>query len=435
MFLAVALQTAATAAFFPQTDVITYTVQRGDTLDRLSHSFLVPERRWQALLGLAGVRNPRRLPVGRRLAIPRSWLRFKVEPARLASYRGTIRLTFAGRTVTPTAGVLIGEGTDVTTAANSFVTFILADRSQVVIPSQSRVRIRELRRILLTGAIDYQIEVQAGRLETKVAPLNSNSGRYRIRTPVSMTAVRGTEFRVGYEQTRKAAATAVLAGRVAFSNSGGLNVLALDQSFGATLASGSSIPRVEQLLPAPDLQDPAMLQTKDIVDFRAQPMEHAARYRAVIATDAGFIDNIAEQFSDNGAFALSDIPNGNLFVRVSAVSASGVEGRAQSYSFRRQLASIHGVAEASQDGYRFRWSGAGSGVRRYRFQLMPGSPQQRPIVDEVALTRDELTLRELPAGVYFWRVGLLQVEDGEVAESWTDPEKLTITAHARARRH
>jgi hypothetical protein len=44
------------------------------------------------------------------------------------------------------------------------------------------------------------------------------------------------------------------------------------------------------------------------------------------------------------------------------------------------------------------------------------------------MTRDGLTLRALPAGIYFWRVGLLQVEDGEVTESWTDPEKLTITA-------
>jgi hypothetical protein len=101
---------------------------------------------------------------------------------------------------------------------------------------------------------------------------------------------------------------------------------------------------------------------------------------------------------------------------------------AQSYSFTRRLASIHGTVEAGEDGYRFRWSGAGSGVRRYRFQLMRGAPQDRPIVDEVAMTRDGLTLRALPAGIYFWRVGLLQVEDGEVTESWTDPEKLTITA-------
>jgi len=45
-----------------------------------------------------------------------------------------------------------------------------------------------------------------------------------------------------------------------------------------------------------------------------------------------------------------------------------------------------------------------------------------------------LTLRRLPAGVYYWRVGLVQIEDGEVVESWTDPERLTITDPSRSRR-
>ena len=94
MFLAGALWAAAvTPAPAPPPDTVIYVVRRGDTLDRLSQSFLVPERRWRALLKLAGIRNPRRLPVGRPLTIPRDWLRYKVEPARLASYRGTVSLS------------------------------------------------------------------------------------------------------------------------------------------------------------------------------------------------------------------------------------------------------------------------------------------------------------------------------------------------------
>ena len=246
----------------------------------------------------------------------------------------------AGRPVPLAAGSVIGENTDVATAANSFVTLILADRSQVVIPSQSRVRIRELRRILLTGAIDYRIEVQKGRLETKVTPVDPPSGRYRIRTPISMTAVRGTEFRVSFEAERDVAATEVLTGRVGFSGPDGSGALELDRSFGATLDSASP-PRIEKLLAAPDLDEPPPVQTRYAVEFRARKLDGAIRYRAVIATDAGFIDNVAEQFSDDGVFALNDIPNGNLFVRVSAVAPSGLEGLAQAYSFRRRLASIH----------------------------------------------------------------------------------------------
>lgn len=425
------MHAAAVASPDPQNEIVWYVIRRGDTLDRLSRSFLVPERRWQALLRLAAIRDPKRLPVGRKLRIPRTWLRYRVEPARLASYRGTVSLSMNGRTVSPSAGVVIGEGAEIATAGNSFATLVLADRSQVVIPSQSRIRVRELRRILLTGAIDYRIEVEKGRLETRVTPLEQPSGRYHIRTPISMTAVRGTEFRVSFEEERRTAATEVLAGTVMFSPPETGTGLTLERTFGATLGQeGKS--RVEELLLAPDLENPPPLQTNDAVEFRARKLEEAIRYRVIVASDAGFIDNIAEQFSDDGAFALPDIPNGNLFVRVSAIAASGLEGMAQAYSFRRRLASIRGTVEAEDGGYRFRWAGAGGGVRRYRFQLMRDTPQGALVVDEVALARDALTLRRLRAGVYYWRVGLAQLEAGEVIESWTEPEKLTITDSSRS---
>ena len=430
ILLAAAAYTSAIAPAQSQNDIIYYVIRRGDTLYGLSHSFLVPERRWEALLRLAAIRDPKRLPVGRTLRIPRAWLRFKVEPARLAGYRGTVSLSMSGKTVMPSIGVVIGEGAEIATAGNSFATLVLADHSQVVIPSQSRVRVRELRRILLTGAIDYRIDVEHGRLETRVTPLEQPSGRYRIQTPISMTAVRGTEFRVSFEDERRAAATEVLAGTVTFSSSASEKRLTLERSFGATL-DGEGGSRVEKLLTAPALEEPPALQTKDAVEFRVRKLEGSIRYRAVIASDAGFIDNIAEQFSDDGAFALADIPNGNLFVRVSAIAASGLEGMAQSYSFRRRLASIRGTVEPEQDGYRFRWAGAGGGVRRYRFQLRRDTPQGTLVVDEVALERDALTLRRLKAGVYYWRVGLAQLEDGEITESWTEPEKLTITDPSR----
>jgi hypothetical protein len=430
--LAVAAHAVVLAPPQPQNDVIWYVIRRGDTLYGLSKSFLVPERRWETLLRLAAIRDPKRLPVGRRLGIPRLWLRFKVEPARLAGYRGTVSLSMSGRTVTPSIGIVVGEGAEIATAGNSFATLVLADRSQVVIPSQSRVRVRQLRRILLTGAIDYRIDVEQGRLETKVTPLDQPSGRYQIHTPISMTAVRGTEFRVSFAEERRAAATEVLAGTVRFSPSESETGLTLERSFGATLDRGGS--RVEKLLAAPDLEEPRALQTKDAVEFRVRKLASSTRYRAVIASDAGFIDNIAEQFSENGTFALADIPNGNFFVRVSAIAADGLEGMAQSYSFRRRLASIHGTVEPQGDGYRFRWAAVGGGIRRYRFQLRRDTPQGALVVDEVALARDALTLRRLKAGVYYWQVGLAQLEDGEITESWTEPEKLTITDPSRSPR-
>ena len=334
-------QAPAPAIASDTNDTVTYVVKAGDTFDRLSRDYLVPERNWQALLRLAGIRDPRRLPVGRRLVIPRSWLRHRLEPARLASYRGTVRISAGGRALTPAVGMAVGEGTRLTTGGNSFVSLVLADRSTVVLPSQSQVTIRQLQRILLTGTIDYHFEVERGRLETKVKPLDDPAARYRIQTPLSMTAVRGTEFRVSYSSDADVAGTEVLSGTVSFASASEASGATLEERHGAVVNRAGER-RVVALLPAPELREPGRLQTRDAVEFQVTALPDAARYRAVIAADAGFIENIAEQVSDSGAFAFADIANGNLFVRVSAIDRNGLEGLAQSYSFPRRLASIRG---------------------------------------------------------------------------------------------
>lgn len=147
--LALALSSAQAVTGAPaqgNDEAVTYVVKAGDTFDRLSRNYLVPERNWQALLRLSGILDPKRLPVGHRLVIPRSWLRYKLEPARLASYRGTVRIALDDRLLTPTVGMPVAEGMRLTTAGNSFLSLVLADRSIVVIPSQTQVAIHRLRR-------------------------------------------------------------------------------------------------------------------------------------------------------------------------------------------------------------------------------------------------------------------------------------------------
>lgn len=423
--LALLIASGANAAPSPgsDADVVHYVVKPRDTLWQLNRSFIVAPRTWQALLPLSGARSPRRLPIGRTLAIPRAWLRSIPDQAHLASYRGDVAIDVAGRTTKLTGGMAIDEGAHIVTGANSFVTLILADESRVTLPSQSGVTIGALHRLLLTGAIEYRIDLDKGRLQTHVEPLKDPSGRYRIGTPISMTAVRGTEFRVSYDPAR-GAATEVLAGTVALSAKGDAQPVLVTHGFGGATDSAGHV-HTQALLPAPELADPGRPQRDDTVRFHLASVAGAAGYRVVLATDAGFVDNYAERIAPDGDFALNDVPDGNQFIRISAIAADGLEGLSQSYSFARQLASIHpGAVSPDADGYRFRWFGNGYGERHYRFQLRRGSQQGTAVVEEVGLEHEELLVRHLPPGVYYWRVAVYQ----SGVETWTDFEKLTIGA-------
>lgn len=426
--LALVMAPAASAPPVQKSDTVTYIVKPGDTLDELGRQFIVKQYDWHSLIRLAGVRDPRNLRAGRRLSIPRHWLRFTVEPARLASFRGTVGITVDGRTIKPATGMNVGEGAVLKTAANSFVTLTLADNSQITVPSQTEVRIRQLRRILLTGAVDYRIDVGKGRLETKVTPLKHPSGRYRVGTPVSMTAVRGTEFRTSFAAETGKGKTEVLEGGVTFSGPAGeQSAVRIEMGMGA-FAGRAGVSQAQALLGAPELADPGRLQTGDTVEFIVKPVAGAAKYRIVIARDAGFVENIAETFSDTEKLAFAEISDGNQFARVTAITPEGLEGLPRTYGFTRRLASIHASAQAGDDGFHFRWSGAGEGKRRYHFQLFGETDDAVPIVDRVGLEESEINLRNLEPGTYSWRVGLLQIEAGEAVNSWTPLERLEIAA-------
>lgn len=373
----------------------------------------------------AGVRDPRQLPVGRPLTIPRAWLRWLPDGTRLASVRGTVQILMRGQKIAPIAGTVLREGTEITTAADSFATLVLSNGSRVALPSQSRVSLVHMRKFVIDGAIDYRFTLNRGRVDARVTPLKDPSGRFNITTPLAMTAVRGTEFAVAYDGERQSMGTEVLAGTVAVSKQDGTLPLIVPKEFGATTDTTGQSKKVK-LLAAPDLQDAGRVQVDDLVTFALTPVAGAVGYRIMLATDAGFVDTYREEVSASPHFAIRDVPNGNQFVRIAALADNGLAGLRQSYSFTRRLASIHAEAGATPDGYRFKWFGAGEGERHYRLQIFRNRLESTPIVDEVGLTRSEVTVQGLSAGTYFWRVAVIQISPEGDLENWTEPERLTI---------
>lgn len=421
MWLAIA---AAATAQAPQGDPIHYTVRPGDTLSQLAHRYLATGHDWRDLKRIWRIPDPQHLPAGRTFAFPRSWLRWTPDEAQVVSVRGTVSVQTDGKQFLPN-GAVLAEGAHVMTAANSFTTLALTNGSRITLPSQSDVTIVRLRKYAINNTIEYRFKLDRGTLDTKDTPLKNPDSRFIIDTPLAMTAVRGTEYAVSFYPPQRQTGTAVFEGTVAVSGSDGKHSQLVPERFGAvTAADGKSI--TLPLLPAPDLANLGRMQTDDLVTFEANPIAGATGYHAQLAGDAGFIDSFDEQESASPHFEFSDVPNGKQFVRISAIGPGNLRGMRQSYSFSRHLASIKAEAERTDDGFVFKWFGHGEGARHYRLQIFRDVAEGRPVVDEVGLSRSEATVRNLPRGVYFWRVGLAQTDAEGTVENWTAPEKLTI---------
>jgi hypothetical protein len=399
---------------------VKYIVRKGDNLISIGERYLASPMSYRIVQRQNRISNPRAIPVGRTLNIPRNLLKYKPATARLISVRGQVTSAAGAASV----GQTLPEGTSISTGPSSFVTMQLDNGSRVSLPSNSDVRIRRLRHYVLGDSLDYDFDILKGGARSTVAKQKSSDDRYRVRTPKAVSAVRGTDFQSRFDPENDRDFAEVVEGGLSVAT-GSNEDLSLPAGNGLAVQPGGGV-IAEALLPPPALSQPGRTQADALVSFAP---ESKAAIRYTIAADAGFIEQVADIVSADGAASLADIPNGNYFLRARAISANGIQGVPATYVFKRRLNGISASAGESDEGYVFRWLGEGEGTRRYHFQLFRSSSDQVAMVDEAGLSGDRVTISDLPQGDYFWRVGAVQYLDGEVATNWTPLEKLSVSGN------
>jgi hypothetical protein len=434
-----ALALAATAAFAqPAPDkaaapaagepVTPYVVKAGDNLYTIAGQFFVSHAALVEVSKTNRLKNPRVLPVGVILQIPTRLLRTAPVEAVLGAYRGGVTITSGGISQPLTVGGPLREGAVIATAGNAFARVDLPDGSRVAVPSQSRVRISTLRRILLTGGVQRAFTVEAGRSESTVIPMTNAADSYVVRTPVSVSAVRGTDFRVGFSPDSQVASTGVVEGSVAVDASGGSTLV--PAKFGVSTANGGL--SVVPLLTAPKLQHSGRSQDGPRLMFDLDPVSGAKSYRAQLANDGGFLDLFTEATVDGPHIEFDGLPDGTYFVRLTAIDAAGLEGLPSTYAVDREFNSLQpGGASASgakhDRRFLFRWEVGGKGERTFRFQIVRDG-DALPMIDAPGLKTPQITLTNLPPGAYHWRVMSATVNATRYTEKWSAPQQFNIGA-------
>ena len=237
-----------------------YRVRAGDTLINIANTYTRNSANWNPLQSLNKIVAPEQLPIGLELHIPLSMIPVRPAEARVVHVSG--QASAAGKTLAP--GASLPEGSTIVTAPNGFVTLELADGSKLTLPADGSVELSRMRQFEGTGLTDSVVRVQRGSVESSVAPEGQGVGRFEIRTPVAVTGVRGTRFRVQ-------------------SGSGGVHSEVLEGSVrlqphapaprrpspwpwpaaSARRSADGTVAGLRQLLPAPQLAAPARRRSMD----------------------------------------------------------------------------------------------------------------------------------------------------------------------------
>ena len=254
-----------------------------------------------------------------------------------------------------------------------------------------------------------ELQLEHGRVESKVTPFTGAASRYEIRTPMAQLGVRGTDFRVGIDDASQSSSSEVQEGGVAaLANNATVNVL---KGFGTRVAQGQAPTLPVALLPALDLSTIPALIVRTLIRFRwaANPM--AAGYRVQIEREklAGAIFDEALFRAPEASFP--DLPDGHNTMRVRAIDANGLEG----YNTVREviikarpgppfLQSPEDKITVRGDRPKFVWAKVAEAAQ-YHFQLARDAAMSAKLFDEAASQSNEfIVAKPLRPGDYFWRV-------------------------------
>jgi hypothetical protein len=408
----------------PQADYV-YLMQPHDTLIAVSRRLLKNPDRWRELRTRNGVADPRRMRNNAVLLIPRDWLRQSIEPAQVTQLVGGAQSAAAPIKV----GDILGEGADLHTDAGSHVTIKLADGSVVVVGESSTVHLERLKRYDGTGARDTGVKLDRGSIDTHVSH-QGGAGRFEIRTPVAISAVRGTEFRRAFSDDNKAIdRTEVTGGAVdvggAASAGAASRHVAVAAGFG-TLSDAVNGPRAPvKLLGPPDLSQLPERFEDAILTLNFAPVAQAQSYRAQIARDAEFHEIFSEQLSAAPAISFTGIAAGSYWLRVRSVDHDGLEGVDAVHAFELQplppapslLEPVNGDTVLANSTV-FHWAAVATATN-YQLQVARDASFQQTVADTREPATNTFVIESLPVASFFWRVAAIDAKG--VRGHWSGP--------------
>ena len=418
-FLASALSATASATASASTSgpalasadrrVFRYEVREGDTLTDFTARYLTGASAMVTVANASNMGPPRKLRVGEILLVPYRAMRRASVAGNIAAFRGPVKVDNRAAA----ANAAIAEGARIVTSVDASVTIRFPDGTIATIPSNSRIHVLRLSRYVLTNEVDREFLVEEGGSDWKVTPAKLPGDRMQVRTPLAVSAVRGTEFRVTFRPDGGLSGSSVVKGEVGFTG-GAKAAVALPKGYGAVADADAKIDK-RTLLAAPSLVDGFALQEGQDLSFQAQRVEGAKSYRFIVARDAGFVDRVAELRQDNPSASVAGLPDGSYFVRSSAIDEVNLEGFATDSSFVRRLNPLHALVPQLVSGRTvFSWVSTSPDFKNFEFTLSRNLDLSQPLLGTSVLTKTSISVSNLKPGMYYWKVTSKRF-DGKIA--------------------
>ncbi len=390
---------------------LTYTIQPGDTLQKLVEEYGVDSVQVEELRSFNKLKSAREIPPGTKIRFRLGWLKVKPLQAQALAVSGpvTVMRAGAGEAGAVTRGEGFKPGDVLETGEEGSIMLEFGDGSRLLLQGNSTMTFEILEAYGDRDVPNIRLRLHRGRIETTVAPNRSSDRRFEIKTPTGSAGARGTRFRVGADSDKQLLRTEVTHGTVAVE--GGGEELSVAENFGTVVEAGRPPIPPLPLLPAPDLTTIEGYFQRLPFQIAWSAVSGARGYRVQIspASEAGAMR--VDTTTEVPSLSVGGLDDGDYLLTVRAIDFHGLEGVDARHTFTLDAHPLPPGLEAPLSGKRlrhsqpvFRWQ-AVAGAVAYRFQLAANPAFETPLVDVAELEGESYTVAEpLAPQRYYWRV-------------------------------
>ena len=317
---------------------VPYVVKGSDKLLLLGRQLLVNPSDWNEVARFNKLRDPNLIVAGQRLDIPIRFLRAIPGVSKVISVDGDVSL--GG--VPLKAGDTVPVGSAVKTGAASLALLELADGSRIKVMPNSLAEVltstnypmRDSSKEGTSNWFSGLLRLTSGALEAVASKTAKRATELQIQTQTSTVGVRGTEFRVAFDDPASGGArTEVLEGKVRADNTTQKTGADLPTGTGAVIKPAEQKVNVVKLLPAPDLSGITADLVRPQVRWPLPVLAGAAAFRVQVSDTDKFDKILSDLKVDHNpadasaAFvSLASVPVGPWVVRVRGIDGQGLEG-------------------------------------------------------------------------------------------------------------
>jgi len=390
-------------------------VQRGTNLIRIARQYCQHPSDWKAIATINHLKSPYIIYADSTLLIPLHLLRTQEISAKVISLKGRPHLVGRDKKASLLhKGDVILPGQTVVTRDDEFVHLVYPDHKHSRIGPESKMLLVYLMR-LADDNLQVEFFLQQGRVTNAIERRLKANEHFRARTPMAITGIRGTEYRIKVED-EKNSVVETLTGKVSLSAAG--RDILIHKGEGVRVTKGLPPTQPRPLPPAPSQPQVKPIYRTLPIQIAAPVQENRKAFHFRVTTDEKGMDTLLDQSVKPGElFSISSLADGQYFLFLSAVDQKGFESPPSAPAcLKIRTSPGEPIISSPDNGQKFftntvkiRWLKSAA-ADHYEVQLARDS-NFTDLIDSSVVRQSVYVTPQLEPGKYFFRVRLV-TQDG-----------------------